>query len=1430
MYKSKRQKNKSFDWYGLSQRFSIRKYHFGATSVLLGTALILGAAQTTVKAEETAAENKTEAVASAPKDDKVGENVANVTTPALSATTEAAVVEKPTLSDEEVAKLAAEASKKDDKAAEIATTEKTEAADKEKATLTAPSTDKKADKAVDEKADKKDEKKAENPITATKTVLEQLTSEAEVLNTTASNFADKKAEDKAGKEAIATAVASAKVQIEASKKALAAGEITKEELDAQLQRISSAIEAVYAEMKRAGHVGKVEAVLGDETTTNTAIVAPTTKTPVKNINELTDEEVAAIKREIMNANPSITDPSMIEVVQKGNATAGEATVTVNGVKTKIPSGNTVVGTAGTKNLEQLKNNINWFDFAAASITYSNGTVVGPARKLAQPITKTITYPNGDRVEGKITMVRDVTYADGSKGLTTDDKFLNSGTAKYVEHLYYTGGAQNDHELYEALQEGMKFNVKTKVEGYTLTATVIKLGSKNVEADPNKTPAGPVNAVRDYGDWGSDKQLAKAQAEDKRFKENATKNKKTLANNPTVSVNGVALTIPEYPTETFANTDAYYEKVAAYQKAVQAYNKAIDAQQLSATKLSETGFTYVNVNGKAVPNGSAALYKKIGNDRKADVLITAQDTQWSYLRKAGLPTTNPDGSEMLTAFTSSRDEANVGVTFALSATYNGRIVDVNVIAADAEEAGRTEIVQFETDGTKWEQFMALNLQKDIDEKTAQGVYPSRPSDVNADGRLAEAGYNPKDWVNVDKNGNPSAYGTNTFGANYTAMGSKNSLPIALSQNVKTLSMYLNSSGAQAGTIGFMIYDGGDAPQSYGSAQHIIGDFNKEVVKDGVKTQVTATQPYLGNVKGDPDFRSTKTDPSGGWVLDDLITSEKYKETPLESGKTIVTTDKGVTGKYLLLPNGNAVIEKADNTRVLLNQGDVIEMANPKTKLPIRGVYNHTTGALGEGTLGDEGESQLLDPAVATEYKLRHAQGNEYILEGVRANLGVNNDKAYVRGWVDFNNNGKFDLNESSEIVEVNQNGTYNIKFKNTPQLLDTSADSLGVRLRISLTKNEILEPTGVASSGEVEDFETHVIHMPRGTKHETKDFQGREQTVKLPTNAMFTANGKNKDSKYKQWAQIENDNLPPKIVLTDKQVAKEEAYTPTDSELPSNYRKGDDGKIFVERNGATVFTGEYVTVKDKNNKVLGKGLKITNPLNNKTEYLLDTYTEYDTAGNEVGTYKVNPASNGKNVSIGNGLYETTLTFKPVDAYVGTAKGIAVRAWDDNNSSTGWEATSDTIETSKTSTTLAEKDKVLENTNNGNNGYKSMDTSYIPTVIDVRPVGEDTITEDVQGKPQSSNPTIPAYATVETVTNDKIEDVKYTANFAILDKTKKPTLATKKEIPGKVYTEDTKVDKETEVTLPNGNTATFKPADKIPANTRIINPFALCHFTI
>ncbi|HEM5121055.1 TPA: MucBP domain-containing protein [Streptococcus suis] len=49
---------KSFDWYGTKQQFSIRKYHFGAASVLLGVSLVLGAGTQVVKAEEAVASSE----------------------------------------------------------------------------------------------------------------------------------------------------------------------------------------------------------------------------------------------------------------------------------------------------------------------------------------------------------------------------------------------------------------------------------------------------------------------------------------------------------------------------------------------------------------------------------------------------------------------------------------------------------------------------------------------------------------------------------------------------------------------------------------------------------------------------------------------------------------------------------------------------------------------------------------------------------------------------------------------------------------------------------------------------------------------------------------------------------------------------------------------------------------------------------------------------------------------------------------------------------------------------------------------------------------------------------------------------------------------------------------------------------------------------
>ena len=1303
MYKSKRQKNKSFDWYGLSQRFSIRKYHFGAASVLLGTALILGAAQTTAKAEETATENKTEAVASAPKDDKVSENVANETAPALSATTEAAVVEKPALSDEEVAKLAAEASKQDEKASEATATEKAEAADKEKATLT-PATDKKADKAVDEKADKKDEKKAENPITATKTVLEQLTSEAEVLNTTAANYANKKAEDKAGKEAIAAAVASAKVQIEASKKALAAGEITKEELDAQLQRISSAIEAVYAEMKRAGHVGKVEAVLPDATTNNNKLVVkPAQITPVANYNNVTEEEIAEIIRQFRIANPDLTDADKIQVnVNSKSNLVGETTVTLaNGQKFTFPTSEVIKGYTANRNTEQLKKSINWFDFGSSKITYTDGTKVGEVKHLSSPVTKVIRDRYGVEQTGVFTYYREVTYADGRKGTTLDDEWLKNGPARYSKHFYNDGRAQNMNgrdasskgEFFEALQEGMKFTVKTSVEGYELTATVTSLAPKNVATNPFKDSNG------------------------------------------------------------------------------KAYN-VMNKDQTS------TG-------------------RRAGDP--VDVVLAYQDKTYSHMKHVGLSTDNEDGTPQMTAFTAAYDSANVGVNFSLSATYNSRPVAVNAIAVDAEEAGEIEVLQFETDGTNWEQFLALNKNP----KGGNGVVPINSELLGRNANSFEKpGYKRTEWLSTDKNGNVSMYGTKLFGPAWTTIQSGNDLPVGLSQNVSNLSIYMNTQGSQAGTIGFVIYDGGDAPATYGSAQHFIGNLVR-TNSDGSST--VATQPYLGSQKGDPDFRSVEKEPSGAWALDDLVNTDKYEKIELQSGRTTVTNEKGETGIYEIQRNGNTVIRKADGSTVALRQDDILSVTDPKSKLPIKGIFNKAEGVIGVGVLADEGESQLLDPAVATNYALRQGAANEYELKGVRANPGTNNEKAYIRGWVDFNNNGKFDLYEASELVEVTKEGTYTLKWKNTPQLLDTSVDNLGVRLRIALDKADVDLPTGVASSGEVEDFQTHVVHPPRGTRNETKDFQGREQKLDIRTTELFTATGKTESSKYTAWNQME-PTVAPKFVLTESVVASEE---PT----------GNTNVNVVDPEGTTVYKGSEVVVKDKRGNTLGTAVKVVNPTTGKTEYYLSKYTEYDTAGNKVGEYTLNKAGeNGQNIKDASGNYRTTVDFKPEAGYVGTARGAVIRGWDQNRNSTGWDLTDATLKEILASDRLADKDKLTSNVNNEYNGSRSMDAVYIPTVIDVKPVGEDTTTENVQGAVQKSNPTIPVYGTVETVSNDKVEDVRYTSDYVILDKTKKPTFATKKEIPGKFYRENTKVTEPTTITLDDGTQATFAPKT-LPAGTPV-----------
>ena len=248
-----------------AQRFSIRKYSFGAASVLLGTALFLGA--NGVRADE-ATPSVNPATSGLSNSDK------NVSGSTLSTP----VVEK-------LPELKIDAVKADENAEvkEESKNEVTTVAEKEVTEATTDKTDKKTETDVKEKSDKEhadkteaDKEKTEKVETEkaqddVKTVLTQLTSEADVMATVASNFSDKEVTGVEDKQNLSAAITAVKLEATASKELLLS-DASKDQMVAQVNRLSDAIEAVYAEMKRAGHAGKVEAVLDDATTQDQKIV------------------------------------------------------------------------------------------------------------------------------------------------------------------------------------------------------------------------------------------------------------------------------------------------------------------------------------------------------------------------------------------------------------------------------------------------------------------------------------------------------------------------------------------------------------------------------------------------------------------------------------------------------------------------------------------------------------------------------------------------------------------------------------------------------------------------------------------------------------------------------------------------------------------------------------------------------------------------------------------------------------------------------------------------------------------------------------------------------------------------------------------------------------------------------------------------------
>ena len=162
---------------------------------------------------------------------------------------------------------------------------------------------------------------------------------------------------------------------------------------------------------------------------------------------------------------------------------------------------------------------------------------------------------------------------------------------------------------------------------------------------------------------------------------------------------------------------------------------------------------------------------------------------------------------------------------------------------------------------------------------------------------------------------------------------------------------------------------------------------------------------------------------------------------------------------------------------------------------------------KATTADEGINQLLpDELKGTTnemIKMDRTRPGNYKMS-VQAHLDGASE-AHIYGWVDFNQNGKFDEDERSNLATITQDGTVELTFAKSKTYIDPSVNELGARVRIAKKATEIESPTGMAFSGEVEDFKTQITHPPKGEFKETSGPQATKQTATVT----FTARGEHK---------------------------------------------------------------------------------------------------------------------------------------------------------------------------------------------------------------------------------------------------------------------------------------------------------------------------------
>ncbi|WP_455468702.1 YSIRK-type signal peptide-containing protein [Streptococcus salivarius] len=478
--------------------------------------------------------------------------------------------------------------------------------------------------------------------------------------------------------------------------------------------------------------------------------------------------------------------------------------------------------------------------------------------------------------------------------------------------------------------------------------------------------------------------------------------------------------------------------------------------------------------------------------------------------------------------------------------------------------------------------------------------------------------------------------------------------------------------------------------------------------------------------------------GFFPLDEGDAPESYGK----AVHTIATVD-GVTGAKVNQPYLGSVSPDMDENTVLDWFGD------------------------DKATTADEGINQLLpDELKGTTnemIKMDRTRPGNYKLAVQAHTDGAS--EAYIYGWVDFNQNGKFDEDERSNLAKITQDGTVELTFANSKTYVDPSVKELGARVRIAKKATEIESPTGMAFSGEVEDFKTQITHPPKGEFKETTGPQGAKQTATVA----FTARG---EHKYEpNSTAVIDETVEPYIVDKDGNRATLDA--------DGYYVVAGQGKYKITANGKDVDvefipednflgTADGISIRRSDNNGYDTGwstkfpdqeANINGQLNTMDGLYIPTVTPIEIEGVDKtstdiqgATQKETPTfnttetnANGDKISIAPSAEYPAKLVDPATGLIteDTSVTVAGEGTYTINPSTGevsfvpepsFTGTANGVTVSLSAPVGRNKDGVVQP-----EYIKSAEAKYTPTVTPITVTPTDKVSADVQNVPQTQTPT-------------------------------------------------------------------------------------------